>query len=509
MKSLIFILLLSIVFFQVVSSSDQESDDDFAEIDNDFDEFDFDDTADDSSKIKQEKNPEHSEPTTDFDDEEEDEEFETKPSNFEDIEDAVVEDVDSEFNHFADEEEFVNFNNDEDHEDEFEHMSTKGRGAKEKPRARPTAAPPKTIKITNIPAHLRNNWENYYLEMLMVAGIVVYFLNFFTGKAKNQKIANSWFNCHKPILESNFSLVGDDGKKSIDEIETQLQKDSENLFTLWCSGRTCVEGMLVELKLLKRQDLVSVISNLMKPAYDQVKIKVLMNAEDMDSYIFCLAQKKAAIKLSKEMTDIMTFCPEKKPAQEKYGLAPNSSFFIMSEIPEVTTSMLGDSKMLAMINKYPDAIDSIHFSDQYTGPKAADDQGPAELPEGKKVLIFTFNISGLKDKMSIDDSVETMKPLMLLVLYFIDKVKRFRLSREAKNKAEKNRSKVAEAFWKSIHAAKAERAQEERERKRREIKERIKEIEDPDRQRKLEERELRRERKKAAPKMKQLKVKAM
>merc|ERR1712038_777608 len=462
MKSLIFILLLSIVFFQLVSSSDQESDDDFAEIDNDFDEFDFDDTADDSSKIKQEKNPEHSEPTTDF-----------------------------------------------DHEDEFEHMSTKGRGAKEKPRARPTAAPPKTIKITNIPAHLRNNWENYYLEMLMVAGIVVYFLNFFTGKAKNQKIANSWFNCHKPILESNFSLVGDDGKKSIDEIETQLQKDSENLFTLWCSGRTCVEGMLVELKLLKRQDLVSVISNLMKPAYDQVKIKVLMNAEDMDSYIFCLAQKKAAIKLSKEMTDIMTFCPEKKPAQEKYGLAPNSSFFIMSEIPEVTTSMLGDSKMLAMINKYPDAIDSIHFSDQYTGPKAADDQGPAELPEGKKVLIFTFNISGLKDKMSIDDSVETMKPLMLLVLYFIDKVKRFRLSREAKNKAEKNRSKVAEAFWKSIHAAKAERAQEERERKRREIKERIKEIEDPDRQRKLEERELRRERKKAAPKMKQLKVKAM
>ena len=109
----------------------------------------------------------------------------------------------------------------------------------------------------------------------------------------------------------------------------------------------------------------------------------------------------------------------------------------------------------------------------------------------------------------IDDSAEAMKPLMLLVLYFIDKVKRFRLTREAKNKAEKNRSKVAEAFWKSIHAAKAERAQEERERKRREIKERIKEIEDPDRQRKLEERELRRERKKAAPKMKQLKVKAM
>ena len=49
-----------------------------------------------------------------------------------------------------------------------------------------------------------------------------------------------------------------------------------------------------------------------------------------------------------------------------------------------------------------------------------------ELPEGKKVLIFTFNMTGLKNKMSIDDSAEAMKPLMLLVFYFMDKVKRFR-----------------------------------------------------------------------------------
>ena len=41
----------------------------------------------------------------------------------------------------------------------------------------------------------------------------------------------------------------------------------------------------------------------------------------------------------------------------------------MSEIPEVSMAMLSDSKLLAMLNKYPDAIDSIHFSDQYSGPK--------------------------------------------------------------------------------------------------------------------------------------------
>jgi hypothetical protein len=44
--------------------------------------------------------------------------------------------------------------------------------------------------------------------MLMIAGLLVYFINFFTGKAKNNKMANIWYTSHKSILEENFSLVG-------------------------------------------------------------------------------------------------------------------------------------------------------------------------------------------------------------------------------------------------------------------------------------------------------------
>merc|ERR1719284_2134176 len=137
----------------------------------------------------------------------------------------------------------------------------------------------------------------------MTVGLVVYFLNFFTGKTKNQKMASAWFSANRTLLESNFSLVGDDGAKNVEDIETQMQKESENIFTLWCSGRTCCEGMLVELRLLKRQDLVSVIGNAIKSGAqkDQVKIQVNMNSEDMDSFVFCLAHKKTAARLAKEM----------------------------------------------------------------------------------------------------------------------------------------------------------------------------------------------------------------
>ena len=507
------ILLLGLLCPIFTAVSGAKPSDEFVDVDDDdFAEFDTDDDAEKAAPGR----PAVNAPVDDDEDEEPPAKAQPPPKAPEegDEDEAVVEEEESEFSHFEDDEEFEGYNQDETEDDEFEHdPKLKNRGARaDRRRGQSTPPPPKTINIAKIPAHLRNNWENYYLEILMTIGLLVYFLNFFAGKAKNQKMANVWFSANKALLEANFALVGDDGAKNIEDIETQMQKESENMFTLWCSGRTCCEGMLVELRLLKRQDIVSLIANAVKPGQnkDQVKIKVFMNPEDMDSYVFCLAQKKAAAKMAKELNDVMTFCPERRTTiLDKYGLpqSVSNNFCIMSEIPEVTSAML-DSKMVAVLSKYPDAIDSIQFSDQYTGVKPPDDQTPVEWPAPKKVLIFTFNV-GVPKGVSVEDHMESLKPMMMLVFYFIDKVKRFRLSREAKNKADKNRSKVSEAFWKSIHAAKAEKAQEERERKRRELKERIKEIEDPDKQRKLEERELRRERKKAAPKMKQLKVKAM
>lgn len=70
------------------------------------------------------------------------------------------------------------------------------------------------------------------------------------GKSKNTKIATAWFQTHRQLLEENFSMVGDDGSQERNENVT-LIKESENVFTLWCSGRTCCEGMLVELRLIK------------------------------------------------------------------------------------------------------------------------------------------------------------------------------------------------------------------------------------------------------------------
>lgn len=56
---------------------------------------------------------------------------------------------------------------------------------------------------------------------------------------------------------------------------------------------------------LQRQDLLAVMAQIVRPGTDQIHIRVDMNKEDMDSFVFCLAAKKTAIKLTKEMADLV------------------------------------------------------------------------------------------------------------------------------------------------------------------------------------------------------------
>ena len=56
-----------------------------------------------------------------------------------------------------------------------------------------------------------------------------------------------------------------------------------------------------------------------------------------------------------------------------------------------------------------------------------------------------------KDK-TLEQAIEETKPLMQLVFYCMDKVKRYKLSREAKNKADKNRTKASSLKSQVVHS---------------------------------------------------------
>ncbi|KOC59582.1 Coiled-coil domain-containing protein 47 [Habropoda laboriosa] len=414
------------------------------------------------------------------------EDFEESNNNqdFEE-EDVLIVDGDSEFDHFQDEE-------------EFEGLDVAGGNTG------PKNDEPSTLTITKIPLHLRARWDSFYLEILMVIGLLVYFINYIAGRSKNAHMAEIWLMEHKQFLLDNFSLVGDTGKSNEDTSENGLVKESQSHYSLYCSGRVGCDSMLIELKLIKRQDLVAVLAQLVRPQNDQAHIRVELAKDEADTFVLAVATKRTAMHLVRDMADISVYCPEKRPG-EKFGLP--SGFYVMSEIAEAALAIL-DTKVLQAFSKFAPYIDYIHISDQFSGPKQQEDTTQLTMPEVKRVLLVGLNIS-LKGRITNAEGQEKLKLLLQLTFYLLDKLRRFKLSKEGKTKADKNRLRVEEAFLKTTHAARAEAAAQRREERRRAEKERILQEEDPDKQRKWEEKEQRRLAKKRAPRMKQLKVKAL
>lgn len=50
---------------------------------------------------------------------------------------------------------------------------------------------------------------------------------------------------------------------------------------------------------------MAVIANWMRPSNDQIHVRIDVTKEDMDSFVLCIANKKMATKLSKEMNDLV------------------------------------------------------------------------------------------------------------------------------------------------------------------------------------------------------------
>ncbi len=358
--------------------------------DNEFADFEF----DDEEVVSQVKKPQHEEPVQAQQQQQEDD---ASDDFIDDSDDGIVE------NEF-DNDEFENFGGTDDSESE------------DFPKK---AGEPK-LTIAKVPLHFRK-WHSYWVELLFISGLVVYFINYTIGKGKNVNLCSQWFAAHKSFLEENFALVGDDGRLEADNQPFGFIKESDSVYTLWCSGRTLVEGMLIELKLIKRQDLLSITMGLLKKTQDQVQIRVELSPGVMDSFVMAIASKKSVGRLFKELTDLKQFCINVTKADERYNLP--AGFSVLSELPEATAAII-DSRIIAVLNKSNQLIDSIHISDQYSGPVLQEEQ-QAVKSETKKMLIVTYFFSEKTD-------MEDLRQLMQLVIYLIEKLKRFKLSREVR-----------------------------------------------------------------------------
>ena len=128
-----------------------------------------------------------------------------------------------------------------------------------------------------------------------------------------------------------------------------------------------------------------------------------MNKEDMDTFVFCLGTKKTAARLVKDLADLVT----------------DTGSLIYSI--KITVKLYG----AFILNNYLYVFLCFFFLVNFR------DVNVTKLPETKKVLMFGFNLL-INNCHNMDEAIEAMRPLLQLVFYMVDKVKRFKLSKEVK-----------------------------------------------------------------------------
>ena len=110
------------------------------------------------------------------------------------------------------------------------------------------------IKFKEVPAHLRPSWKAFWVEGILLAFIIYYIFNYFMGHKENENIAKALMSRYHPYLKEQFSQVGENN-------EGALTQQSHSNYTVWCTGRKGVEGMMVEINLIPRQDLITIWRN--------------------------------------------------------------------------------------------------------------------------------------------------------------------------------------------------------------------------------------------------------
>ncbi|KHJ86419.1 hypothetical protein OESDEN_13834, partial [Oesophagostomum dentatum] len=263
----------------------------------------------------------------------------------------------------------------------------------------------------SVPAHFRSNWASYQVEALVLAVIAMYLLNYVIGRNTNQSMALEWFDNVRGLLEQQFSLVGDDGVNEFPESSAAVQRETDCSYTVWCSGRVGVNGMLIQIKTMKRQDLISRIMGFFSPQKDRITFKLELDPGELDSFVMIFGQKKPVVKQYKDMLDLSTYTTEKKTTSQ-FGLPP--SFALYAEQVEATYAIF-EPGVAAILRKYEKSIEYVHISDQYSGPKPPEGETYTRLPEVVRLVQFSLSLDECRDK-------DSQAELLQLMFYIVDKV---------------------------------------------------------------------------------------
>ena len=298
------------------------------------------------------------------------------------------------------------------------HKNAKKSSSSSSPSSSSTSSSSPSTSSTSSPSFgfgsLLDNHDNYFFEIFAISFSFLYILFFFIGSSRNSSIASSFLATHRPFLSSQFASLSSYNPASFpSSLQTKdgFYYDSYSLFKLYCSGRRYITGCMIELQLMRRQDLFSVLLSYIDVTQkkDIIQFEFHMNTEEgsnsnnntvageMGDWMLFICKKRQEKKMKKYHKDLDVLASVVKNTKmnsliEKGTSSSSSSsnsdgkekeknsnaerWSVLSDNNDVDSEFLSDS-VVRTLNKYEHLIVDLHITDQYApqySPYETDEQ---------------------------------------------------------------------------------------------------------------------------------------
>ena len=232
--------------------------------------------------------------------------------------------------------------------------------------------PNNNIQNNNINNNITNNKEDemiemnkykyyflkYFYEIIMFAFIILFIINVFIGKRKNYNISKLWLNSNLDFFTNNYAHIGADREFNT-KISEPLIYDSYNNYKFFASGRVYINWMLVDINLKKRQDLVTILSNIfIFSEKDKITYEATISPSNELPCIFCICKKKEAKNLKKSFKEIDSFTIATYPSFLDENLV------LLCENNEMMETMFKNKQFYNAFQKVESNIDTVFFTDK-------------------------------------------------------------------------------------------------------------------------------------------------
>ena len=203
----------------------------------------------------------------------------------------------------------------------------------------------------------KNLLKKYLYEIGMVGLVLIFILNAIYGVKKNRNIANKWLLKNTDFYEENYAHLG--GEREYNPNNLSLIKDSYNDYRFFASGRVYVSWMIVDINLKRRQDLISVLSQLfLLGEKDRIMYEVSLSPSEDVPCIFAICKRKDIKTTKKNYREVSEFCELANPT------FMDKNYILLTEDEETTNRIFNNRQFLAQYSKIEKFLELIFFTDR-------------------------------------------------------------------------------------------------------------------------------------------------